>query len=420
MNSFCKISLIALLAAGGFVAPQAAMAQAGSCGEEREINQGMLDEAEHKRMNAAFELVGEEQYPEALEQLLYLRNRAKSDYMKAVVAQGIAQVYWAQGDYQAALDEFELAVQINALPNQTHYALMYQIAQLYYSNERFDEALKRLDLWFCKVPVADHKATAYVLQGSIHAQKENWEQVVISMDTAISMDEDPKENWYQLKLAALYQLEQYARAAETLEIMVSRWPNKKAYWSQLSNTYYTLENDTKALSTIALAYRKGLLDKQQDLLYLSNLYSLRDVPFKSAQVMQEGLESGVIAAEEKYWTAAGDNWYAAEEYERALKAYEKAGEISDIGKIDLRRGYILIDMERWDEAIVALKAALDKGGVNDRETGEAYLMLGMSEFNQDNYEAATAAWQQAGRYKDARSQSQQWMELMNQARKAGV
>ena len=55
-------------------------------------------------------------------------------------------------------------------------------------------------------------------------------------DRAIEMEPDPKENWYQLKLAAHFELEQYREAAATLETMITRWPDKKSYWTQLSNT----------------------------------------------------------------------------------------------------------------------------------------------------------------------------------------
>ena len=223
-----------------------------------------------------------------------------------------------------------------------------------------------------------------MLQASIHAQKEDWRNVITSIDKAIAMEADPKENWYALKLAAHFQLEQYPQAADTLEIMITRWPNKKTYWTQLSNTYYKLENDTKAL------------------LYLSNLYAMKDVPYKAAQVMQKGLEAGVIKNEEKYWTSTGDSWYAAEEYEEALAAFENAGKVADVGKIDLRRAYILIDMERWEEATAALRAAIDKGGLPDRQTGEAYLMLGMAEFNLGNYDGASAAWGRASRFERAK------------------
>jgi len=164
-----------------------------------------------------------------------------------------------------------------------------------------------------------------------------------------------------------------------------------------------------------------MLDKQEDLLYLANLYSMKDVPYKAAAVLQAGLEDGVIKNEENYWTATGDNWYAAEEYDEALAAFENAGKVADAGKIDLRRGYILIDMERWDEASEALTAAIDKGGLPDKQTGEAYLMLGMSEFNRGNYDRASTAWGRAGRYEASRSQAQQWMTHMRdeRARKAG-
>ncbi len=414
MKYFSRTSLIASLITAGLAMPGAVLAQsqAEACGEERDVKPTMLDEVTWEKMNEAYELVGQENYDEAMATLVKLRGRAKADYNKAIIAQGIAQVHWAQGNYDASLEEFELAVEINALPNQAHYSLMYQIAQLYYANQRYEEALDRLALWFCKVPVEEHKSTAYVLQASIYAQKEDWETALVSIDTAIAMDEDPKENWYNLKLAGHFKLEQWEKGAETLEVMITRWPDKKTYWTQLSNTYYKLEDDEKALSVMALAYRKGLLDKSQDLLYLANLYGMKDVPYKAAQVLQAGLESGVVTAEERYWTSVGDNWYAAEEYEEALQAFEKAGEISDVGKIDLRRGYILVDQERWAEAADALRAALEKGGVTERQAGEAYLMLGMSEFNQENYDAATAAWKQAGRYETARSQSRQWITHM--------
>jgi tetratricopeptide (TPR) repeat protein len=167
---------------------------------------------------------------------------------------------------------------------------------------------------------------------------------------------------------------------------------------------------------VALAHRKGMLDKQSDLLYLVNLYSFSDVPYKAAKVMQEGLESGVIEPTEKHWTVTGDNWYAAEEYDRALAAFQKAGEAALDGKIDLRRGYILVDRENWDGAAQALRSALDKGGLSDNQTGEAWLMLGMTEFNRGNYDQASTAWGRAGRYERTRKQAQQWMSHMRDER----
>lgn len=404
---------LSLLLAGGDVLAQSG---AGACGVERDVPTGTLDEPTFKRLNNAYELVGEEQYADAMEHLTYVGNRARDDYTKAIVAQGIAQVQWAMGNYDEALKQFERAVEINALPNQTHFALMYQIAQLYYMNERYDDALQRLELWFCKSPQDKITAAAWVLKASIYAQKEDWEEVIKAISTAIGMDADPKEAWYQLKLAAHFELEQWRAAGETLEVMITKWPNKKQYWVQLSNTHFKLEDDAKALSVIALAHRKDLLDKQTDLLYLSNLYSFRDVPYKAAAVLEQGIEDGLVEPSEKHWTIVADAWYAADELEHALKAYEEAGKAALDGKIDLRRGYILIDLERWEDANQALSQALEKGGISDRQTGEAYLMLGMSEFNLGNYDRASTNWGRASRYDSAKAAAQQWMNHLREER----
>lgn len=395
-----------------------ATAQANQCGIERKVPTGMLDEPTWKRLNRAYELVGEEQYNEAYSALVSVRERAREDdiYLRAVLAQAIAQVEWSRNNFDAALREFELAVKLDALPDQTHFALMYQIAQLYYMKDRYDDSLRALDLWFCKVPPADIKASAYVLKASIHASKEAWAEVIKAIDQAIALDANPQESWYQLKLAAHFELNQWPEAASTLEVMIVRWPNKREYWVQLSNTYFKLEQDQKALSTVALAYRKDLLDRQADILYLSNLYSLMDVPYKSAAVLQKGIEDGLVEASERHWTMVADTWYAAEELEKSLYAYEKAGEASADGKIDLRRGYILVDLERWADANQALAEALEKGGISEVQTGEAYLMKGMSEFNLGNYDQASTNWGRASRFPKAKSAAEQWMNHMREER----
>jgi tetratricopeptide (TPR) repeat protein len=307
-------------------------------------------------------------------------------------------------------------VKLDKLPNETHFALMYQIAQLYFMQDRFDEALDRLDLWFCTVPPEKVTSAAYVLKASIYAQQDDFPNVLAAIDQAIAMDDDPKEAWYQVKLAAHSELEQYPQAAETLEILISRWPDKKLYWTQLSQIYYKLKQDERALAVLALAYRKNLLDKQGDITYLSSLYSNADVPYKAAQVMEKGIRDGVVQATRTHWTLTADAWYAAEELERALAAYEEAGKAADNGEIDLRRGFILVDLERWPAALEALNLALQKGGLDDNRTGEAYLLRGMAQFNLGNLDSASADWGRAGRYERSRDAARQWMNHLQEER----
>jgi tetratricopeptide (TPR) repeat protein len=393
-----------------------AVAQTEECGLKRGKTSSSLDEITWNKLNSVFEEVGEENYDVAFEQLLKMNERAKGDYLKAILAQALAQVEWARANYDSALGYFETAVELDALPDLTHFSLMYQIAQLYYMKERYDEALEKLALWMCKVPPEKIVAESFVLKASIYAQKEDWKNAVEAIDTAISMSDEPKESWYQLKLAAHFEREEFPKAAQTLEIMIQSWPEKIVYWTQLSQIYYKLKMDDKALSVMALAYRRDMLRKQADIMYLSSMYSNNNVPFKAAGVLQKGIEDGFVESNRRNWTMVADAWYAAEEMENALVAYEKAGKASDDGEIDLRRAYILVDMERWNEASEAINAALEKGGFNDRKTGDAYVLQGMSEFNLGNYNKASTAWGRASKYPKARKAAQQWMNHMREER----
>ena len=418
MNRLKTIVMMkALLALAAVLPISPVFAQADQCSVKRDVPTKALDEVTWKRLNSIYEDVGEEQFDSAYDGLQKLLGRSdRNVYLQAIVYQGLAQVEWSRKNYDASLGHFEKAVELDALPNQQHFALMYQIAQLYFMKDRFDDALEALELWFCKVPEENVTSHAWVLKASINAQKKDYPETLKAIDMAIGMDEDPKESWYQLKLAAHYELEQFVDAAATLELMISRWPDKKSYWMQLTQIYYKLEQEDKALATLALAYRKDLLDHQGDITYLSGLYSNADVPYKAAEVLEKGINDGIVEPTKVHWVTVAETWYASEELERSLVAFEKAGQAATDGEIDLRRGFILIDMENWESALEALDRALSKGGFDDRRTGEAYLLRGMAKFNLGRFDAASSDWGKASRYESTKDAARQWMNHLREER----
>ena len=412
----CRPAMVLLFFAAIF-AVNPVIAQTSECGKERKVVSRALDELTWKQLNRIYEDVGEKQYGEAYEALQKMLSRSGRDaYLRAIVNQALAQVEWSRENFDAALSYFEKAVELDALPDEAHFSLMYQIAQLYFMKDRYQDALDKLDLWFCKSPPEKITAEAYVLKAAIFARQENYPETLKAIDTAISMGDDPKEQWYQLKLASHYEMEQYPQAADTLETIINRWPDKKVYWVQLSQIYYKLKQEEKALAVMALAYRRNMLDKQSDITYLSSLYSNVDVPYKAAEVLEKGINDGVVEPTQNYWTVAADSWYAAEELEKSLAAYEKAGKASVDGKIDLRRGYILVDLERWPDALTALNAALEKGGLSESKTGEVYLLRGMAQFSLGKFDSASSDWGKARRYDSTKDAAQQWMNHLREER----
>ena len=100
-----------------------------------------------------------------------------------------------------------------------------------------------------------------------------------------------------------------------------------------------------------------------------------------------------------------------------MKAYEQAGKAASDGSIYLRQGYILVDLERWPDALNSLDRALQKGGLDDRKTAEAYLLRGMAQFNLGNLDSASSDWGKAGRYEKTREAARQWMNHLQEERR---
>lgn len=419
MNRFTVLALpFGLLLAS--VSP-IAFAQTGSetlsCGEEREIEPGLMTEQTYNRMNEAFEMIGEEEYDAAYRELDNLRNARLSDFEKASVEQAMGFITAQREQYEAAVRHFSEAVRLNQLPNQTHFEMILQIAQLYNALERYDEALEQLDFWFC-VSTEDAKKVAevWVLKASLHLQQDDYREALAAMNQAIEIAENVPESWYRTKLGILLELEEYRLAVDVAKILIEVNPDRKEYWSQLSGIYMELDENRNAMATLHLAYRRGLLDRGSEFTQLAGLLQQADAPRLAAEVMQDGLEQGIIERTANNWEMTAGAWYEARELDRSLAAYEQAGELSDSGKIDFQRASIMTAEEDWEGTLAAATRALQKGDLTESQEGTAHLLVGMAQFNLNNLDQAEQAFIRAANYGTLRSAAREWLNHIEQTR----
>jgi len=406
-------SCVLFLTAGSNVLAQ-------SCNKDRKVQARALSEASYKKLNDIYEDIGNELYDSAYADLTKLLDRAGDDYERSIIHQAMGHVSATQEKVDQAMTHFRTALDFDVLPNNTQFQLLYQVAQLHMIAENYEEGLVTLDEWFCVTPEEQHTTAAYVLKANAHAQLKQYREGLSAIEVAISKDDNPQESWYQLKLAMHFELEEYDNAGKTLEVMVTRWPDKKQYWNQLSSVYLKLKRDNQALSVLALAERRGMLETESEFLQLANLYQYLDIPYKAADTMQKNIVAGNIEPSRKSWEQAANAWYQAQELEKALNAYNQAGQYSEDGKLHLRRAYILVDYERWDDASGALTAALEKGGLKKRDEGNAYLLLGMAQMRLKSYDAAQKAFTQARRYDNSRRAANEWLgQLEDEKSRAG-
>ncbi len=377
----------------------------------RQVTPGALDEATYKRMERVYNWIGDEKYVEAKAELEKMLGRKRKPYAKAMMYQTLAHVFSAMENIPESVRNFEKAVASNTLPNRVHYDIMFMLVQFYFADEELDKTGKLLAQWFKEVP---HPGTsAYILRASLNQQLKKYRPAISDIKVAIEISDKPKESWYRLLLGLHYQLKEYKEAAKVLEILVGLYPEKVKYWTQLSQLYLELKADEKALATLALAYLKGLLVKERDFLQLSNLYRLMEIPYKGAQILNDGLTQGNIEPSKKHWKTAAEAWFSAQEIDKAIIAYSNAAKLSTDGKMDMHVAYLYLDKEDFNETAKAAKLALKKGGL--KKDQDALMILGMANFELGEFEASINAFKRCRRIEKCRSASSEWIRHVQAA-----
>jgi tetratricopeptide (TPR) repeat protein len=388
------------------------------CGIERRVAGGALTAGTYERMEDIYELIGEERYDEAYPELVVMLDRVnRNDYELAVVLQTMANVRMAQEREEDALTLYQRAIELDTMANAQHFDMILVVANIHYSMDRFQEALDQLDIWFCNVPADQgNLSDVWVMKASLHAQLDEFRESITAVDRAIALADEPKEQWYQLKFAMHVELNEYRNAIDALEVLIDMSPDTKNYWLQMSALYMELEEEAEAKATLALAYRRDLLDRSSEFMQLASLLQMQASPRQAAEVMEDGIARGIVEDTRRNWEMVGGAWYEARELDKALVAYENAGAVAEDGRVDVQRGFLLVDLERWAAARDALSRALNLGGLSESEQGNAYLLLGMAQMNLGDYEAAQSAFNQATNYSRVRQAAREWMTHLRDER----
>lgn len=365
-----------------------------------------LSESTYRRLTKVHELIGEENYAEAISRLDKLLPSTKySPYETAMVYQTYGFIFAQQGNYAKAADYFKQAINLGALPEQQVESMKYNLGQFQIAVEEYREGVKTLEDYFAtaKNPIP---ADARVLLATAYAQLKNYRKALPPLSQAIREHDDPKEMWFQLKLALHYELKDYRSCATTLLEMISRFPLKEEYWKQLSGMFMEIKKDEEALAILGLADRNGFLDDEKEIKNLGNMYLYLDIPFKAARIVDQGLKSGVLPATEENWELLSNAWTGARETDRAIAALAKAAELTRDGELVLRLAYLYVQKEDWSKVNATLSRARQLGV---QKEGEAAMLQGIASAELGQFEKALEAFRIAARFDDTKEDALGWI-----------
>ena len=403
MKNFIKVLLPALLLV--FVLP------ANAAEEDDGDKQAFMSPRTHKKIEAINENIEKEEFQEALERLRELEESTKdNDYEQAVTMQMYGYVYISMEEYGKALTYLERALKLNALPKEPERQVIYLTAQIYSSLEQYQKTIDLMTDWF--KTAEDPPADAYLITANAYAALERWQPAYPYITKAVEKSEKKIESWWQLKVTVEFQLDKYQAAANTLEVLVANWPEKKKYWRMLAGVHMELQNESKALATLASAYEQGVIEDESDLLNLARLYMMKDVPYRAGQLLEKEIAAGNIEKTKKNYELLSSAWIQAREYPQGIAALGKAAELADDGGLYLRQAQLFMNVVDYEGARKAAKNALDKGGLKDKEKGQAWLIRGSASAELKQFADAEEAFNKARGYQETRRVATSWLEFI--------
>jgi tetratricopeptide (TPR) repeat protein len=394
--------------------PGVSIASAQAAQEQKTKRVPALREKVYSQLARAQKLADDGDVKAGLEALDSINERSSSmnSYEIAMMHNFYGFIYYNQNDLPKAIASFERVVAEEGIPETLRLSTTFSLAQLAMANSDYDKVIAFLDNWD-EINTQPIPEGYYLLRAQTYYQLKDYKQGLDYITKVISLSDDegktPKENWLVLQRAMFYSLNQTNKVVEVLERMVKLY-DKPEYWVQLSGMYGETGQEKKQLAVIEAAYQQGFLTSRADLRQLAQVYLYNGLAFKAAEVMSKAIDNGIAEQTAKNYAFVAEAMIQAKEDEKSIEYFVKAADLSDHGQYDQRLAEVYVNTEHYEDAADSARKALDKGGL-DFESN-AFVALGMAQYNLQNFDASILAFEQAEKHKKSQRLAKQWIKYV--------
>jgi tetratricopeptide (TPR) repeat protein len=331
---------------------------------------------------------------------------------KAYIANYRGNICFSSDRLDCALREFKkVTATREGLPDSFYDQMLYVIAQVLFSQEKYREALNYAKIWFKtqENPTAD----AYMLVGQAHYMLKEYDlslpNVQKGIATYIELGSVPKEGWLNLLSSIFRQKNDFKKMLPVVKQLVQHYP-KKTYLLTMAGIFNELDDQPRMTAMYQAMYDQGLLANESELVTLASLEMSQENPFHAAEIMKKGFAAGVLKRDLKNYRLYSQALYAAREYDDALDPLSKAAKLSKDGKLYNQLGQSYIALNRWSEAETAMNNALNKGGLSN--TGQTIISKGLTQFEQKKFDSAEATFVRALKYEKVSKTAGNWIQYV--------
>jgi tetratricopeptide (TPR) repeat protein len=338
-----------------------------------------------------------------------------NSYDMAILMQVKAQIYLQNNELAKAIEPLERCLQLSNAQTPTFFEARatqeytYYLAALYYQEgaaskdpavaERYmDKAEQYITTWSRITPKPAPETLSFyasllyqrAVADADKVDADRLRRALEQTDRALRLSTHPRDNFYQLKLACLLQLNRNREAAEILELLIKQKPDNRTYWQQLAALYLSIGEDIRSIVTIERAQNNGHMNTPKDNFNLVGIYFNIGQYEKAAELLEKGLTSGSIENDPKNWELLSFSYQQLRQELKSIDALKRAAKaFPDNGQFDYLIAQAYFSMERTEDAFKHAKDAVRKG--NLARPHAVNLLLAYVAFELKKFDDALAA-----------------------------
>lgn len=373
--------------------------------EDRRRSRQTLSERAGRALNEALNLANAEppQTQAAINEINTLLQRDLSPFDRSTALEVRGQLYFQVEQLPQALRDFVEVLEIDALPFNRLRQIRRNVAQLYYTQEQYSQAIRFMEDYIREAGEAVEGNDYFILSAS-YVQNEDFRGARRPAERAVELDQAANgrsKQFYDLLNLIYNELGLEAERGRLLETMVEYFPSEESYWTQLAAAYSVAERRADALAALEVAYKAGLIDDEDKIITLAQFYYDQNNPFRGAKLLSSEMDAGNVERDLSNLELLAQLWAAAREQDEAIAILTEAAPKREDGRLYYQLGQSYLADENYGLAVQNLRAALNRGGLDRREVGNARVLIGTALFQQDS-DSADA--RQAARREFARAQ----------------
>lgn len=363
-----------------------------------------------EKVQEAFEAENNAEAQRLLEKLA--REEDLNNIEKAYIANYRGNICFAQDNLPCALREFKkVTATRDGIPDGFYNQMLYVIAQVLFSQEKYRDALGYAQTWF--KTQEDPSADAYMLVGQAHYMLKEYNKSLPNVQKGIAkyveLGSVPKEGWLNLLSSIYRQKNDFKKMLPIVKQLVQHYP-KKTYLLTMAGIFNELDDQSRMTAMYQAMHDQGLLTTESELVTLASLEMSQENPFHASEIMKKGIASGKMKKNLKNYRLYSQALYAAREYNEALDPLSKAAGQAKDGKLYNQLGQSYVALNRWSEAEKALSSAINKGGLSS--TGQTLISKGLTQFEQKKFKAAEATFVRAQKYEKVSKTAANWIRYV--------